>query len=60
MNTINFHSPIHLEGKCEGSKKKFNKDKEDRSGVKKKKLKNKEEEKEKKAKLQSTDEKAEE
>ena len=58
--TINIHSPIHLEGECKGFEKKFNKDKEDRSGVKKKKLKNKEEDKEKKAKLQSTEEKAEE
>ena len=48
INTINIHSPIHLEGECKGFEKKFNKNKEDRSGVKKKKLKNKEEEKEKK------------
>ena len=60
MNTINIHSPIHLEWECKGSQKKFNKDKENRSGVKKKKLKNKEEQKEKKAKLQRTEKKAEE
>ena len=60
MNTINIHSPIHLEGECKGSEKKLNKDKEDRSGVKKKRLKNKEVEKENKAKLQSTEKKAEE